>query len=48
MIYADYAADLKLLTNKPAQAGTFFFFSSYNVWQHVRYPALISSQPGVI
>ena len=25
-----------------------FFFSSYNVWKHVRYPALISCQPRVI
>ena len=23
------------------------FFSSYNVWKHVRYPALISHQPGI-
>ena len=26
----------------------FFFFSSYNVWKYVRYPALISFQPAVI
>ena len=25
-----------------------FFFSSYNVWEHVQYPSLISHQPGVI
>ena len=24
------------------------FFSSYNVWKHVSYPALINRQPGVI
>ena len=24
-----------------------FFFSSYNVWKHVRYPTLIGRQPGV-
>ena len=25
-----------------------YFFPSYNVWKHVRYPSLISHQPGVI
>ena len=27
---------------------SFDFFSSYNVWKHVCYHALISRQPGVI
>ena len=26
----------------------FFFFSSYNVWKHVRYHVLISRNPGEI
>ena len=31
---------------KDKHALIYIFSSSYNVWKHVRYPALISRQPG--
>ena len=40
----DFGIDIKL-NNETKQNN---FFSSYNVWKHVRYHVLISRQPGVI
>ena len=42
--------NIKKVLKKQKKQTDFLFvkFSSYNVWKHVRYPALISHQPGVI
>ena len=50
MALSDYrlSLSLSLSLSLPIYNLLSLFFSSYNVWKHLRYPALISRQPGVM